>query len=63
MIDNRGLNGIEIEVDGGMRPDLVPDVVAAGADIVVGGQSIFVPGMDYAESIGRLRIQQRQAVG
>ena len=63
MIDNRGLNGIEIEGDGGMRPDLVPDVVAAGADIVVGGQSIFVPGMDYAESIGRLRIQQRQAVG
>ncbi|MBD3173956.1 MAG: ribulose-phosphate 3-epimerase [Armatimonadia bacterium] len=62
MIDMRGLD-VKIEVDGGMRPDLVPDVVSAGADIVVGGASIFVPGTDYAESIGRLRARQQQAVG
>lgn len=60
MVDERGLN-VMIEVDGGMRPDLVPQVVEAGADIVVGGASIFIPGTDYAESISRLRGHQRVA--
>ncbi len=59
-IDERGLD-VKIEVDGGLRPDIVRMVEEAGADIVVGGASIFVPGANYAESIGQLRSRQHQA--
>jgi len=58
IIDKRGLE-VKIEVDGGMRPDLAAEVMEAGADIVVGGASIFVPGTDYGENISRLRSRHR----
>lgn len=60
MIDERGLEA-KIEVDGGLRPDIARLVEEAGADIIVAGASIFVPGSDPRENLRSLR--SRQAVG
>lgn len=46
---------VEIEVDGGMRPDLARKVEAAGTDVLVAGAGVFIPGTDYAENIRRLK--------
>ena len=40
MIDQRGLN-VEIEVDGGIGPENIGEVYAAGADVFVAGSAIF----------------------
>ncbi len=40
MIDERGLN-VEIEVDGGVKPSNIKEVVEAGADVCVAGSAIF----------------------
>ena len=45
---------IELEVDGGVSPDTIADVVEAGADVLVAGSAIF-KGDDYAATIGALR--------
>ena len=49
-----GGRAIELEVDGGIRPDNVKAVVAAGADVVVAGSAVFV-GNDYVKTISALR--------
>jgi ribulose-phosphate 3-epimerase len=48
-----------IEVDGGIGPDQAPQVVAAGADILVAGSAVFGRG-DAAE---RVRALRRAALG
>ena len=40
LIDEKGLN-IDIQVDGGIKPDNVKKVVEAGANVVVAGSAIF----------------------
>ncbi|OPJ56914.1 ribulose-phosphate 3-epimerase [Alkalithermobacter paradoxus] len=40
MIDDRGLN-VDIQVDGGINPNNVIEVVKAGANIIVAGSAIF----------------------
>ena len=40
LIDNRGLN-IDIQVDGGIKPNNVEKVVKAGANVIVAGSAIF----------------------
>ena len=40
MIDARGLQ-IDIEVDGGVTPDNVREVLAAGANVIVAGSAVF----------------------
>ena len=45
---------IELEVDGGIGPDNVGALAAAGADVIVAGSAIFASG-DYARAIGELR--------
>ncbi|NMS90967.1 ribulose-phosphate 3-epimerase [Clostridioides difficile] len=40
LIDNQGLN-IDIEVDGGISPKNVAEVVKAGANVIVAGSAIF----------------------
>ena len=45
---------IELEVDGGVKPDNVAEVAAAGANVVVAGSAGF-QGNDYAATIGALR--------
>ena len=45
---------IDLEVDGGVNPETVGSVVAAGADTVVAGSAVFGAG-DYAGAIASLR--------
>lgn len=40
MVDSKGLN-IDIEVDGGITPDNVKEVLEAGANVVVAGSAVF----------------------
>ena len=40
MIDDRGLS-IDIEVDGGVTPDNVKEVLEAGANVIVAGSAVF----------------------
>ena len=53
MIDASGLD-IRLEIDGGVTPDNIAKIAAAGADTFVAGSAIFNQ-PDYAEVIGRMR--------
>ena len=52
-IQRRGLS-IDIEVDGGIAPDTVGTVVAAGANVLVAGSAIFAS-RDYRAAVQSLR--------
>ena len=55
MIDNTSYN-IDIQVDGGINPDNVADVIASGANILVAGSAVFKGGSDYyAQNILNLK--------
>lgn len=54
-IDKRGLN-IDLQVDGGVNPEIARLVVDAGADLLVAGSATFKGGpTKYAENIKALR--------
>lgn len=53
MFDDRGLS-VDIEVDGGIGPDTVARVSAAGANVFVAGSAIFYS-KDYGETIRAMR--------
>jgi ribulose-phosphate 3-epimerase len=53
MITDRKLN-VEIEVDGGVKPDNAAGVAAAGADILVAGSAVF-GAKDYRSAIQGIR--------
>lgn len=53
LIDQRGLQ-VEIEVDGGVKPDNCSRVAAAGADVLVAGSAVF-GAEDYSAVIGRMK--------
>jgi ribulose-phosphate 3-epimerase len=40
MIDEKNLN-IKIEIDGGVTVENAPEIVAAGADVLVAGNTVF----------------------
>ncbi len=47
---------IDLEVDGGINPETAPQVIAAGADVLVAGSAAFKGGpAAYADNIARLR--------
>jgi len=52
-IDRRGLQ-VELEVDGGVKPDNIGRIAAAGADVFVAGSAVFNH-PDYAGTIAALR--------
>lgn len=52
-IDSLGLD-IEIEVDGGIKPETISNVSRAGADVFVAGSAIYYS-EDYEETIAALR--------
>jgi ribulose-phosphate 3-epimerase len=52
-IENCG-RAIALEVDGGITPETARDAIAAGADTLVAGTSVF-QSADYAGNIARLR--------
>lgn len=54
MIDERGL-ATSLEVDGGIKPNNVGQVVAAGADIIVAGSSIYNPHVSIGEALSAMR--------
>ncbi len=55
MLDARGLEHVDIEVDGGVHPGNVADIVAAGANVIVAGSAIFNQKASVAENIAALR--------
>lgn len=46
---------VMLEVDGGINPQTAKQAIAAGADVLVAGTSVFHAGDDYAGAIARLR--------
>jgi len=54
MLDNRK-PGIELEVDGGINAENAPEIVEAGADVLVAGNSIFRAEDGISGAIQRLR--------
>jgi ribulose-phosphate 3-epimerase len=54
ILDDRGLRA-ELEVDGGINVDNAPNIVEAGADVLVAGNSIFRAEEGIGEAMQRLR--------
>lgn len=52
--------GLEIEVDGGVKPDTAATVAAAGANVLVAGTAVFGE-KDYREAIAALRARATAA--
>ena len=46
---------LNIQVDGGLSPSTVDAAAAAGANCIVAGSSVFKPGVDPSEPIGKMR--------
>jgi ribulose-phosphate 3-epimerase len=55
MLDERGLEHVELEVDGGIKPENAAEIVAAGATVLVAGSAIFNPQASVAANIAMLR--------
>ncbi|HET6630984.1 MAG TPA: ribulose-phosphate 3-epimerase [Woeseiaceae bacterium] len=60
-IDDSGYS-IRLEVDGGVKPDNIARIAAAGADTFVAGSAIF-GSSDYAKTITEMRAQIAKASG
>ena len=54
LLDDRALHA-ELEVDGGINADNAPDIVKAGADVLVAGNSIFRAQEGISGAMQRLR--------
>ncbi len=54
-IDTLGLWGIEIEVDGGISTHTAPEMVAAGATVLVAGAAVFNTTGTVADNLAALR--------
>jgi ribulose-phosphate 3-epimerase len=55
MLEERGLQQVEIEVDGGISVENAAEIHQAGATILVSGTAIFHPSESISENIARLR--------
>jgi ribulose-phosphate 3-epimerase len=55
MLDERQLTHVELEVDGGLHPANVAEIVRAGATILVCGTAVFRGGSTVAENIAALQ--------
>jgi len=54
ILDNRK-RGVELEVDGGINADNAPDIVEAGATVLVAGNSIFKSREGISRALQKLR--------
>ncbi len=54
ILDDRGLSA-ELEVDGGINADNAPDIVKAGASVLVAGNSVFRAEEGISRALQRLR--------
>lgn len=55
MLDERGLDQVELQVDGGVAPGTIAEVVGAGASCVVAGSAVYNRERSVAENIRLLR--------
>jgi ribulose-phosphate 3-epimerase len=55
MLDEHGLTGVELEVDGGIGPDNAAAAVRAGATALVAGSAVYNGHASVAENLRRLR--------
>jgi ribulose-phosphate 3-epimerase len=55
MLQERGLEQVEIEVDGGISVENAAEIAAAGATVLVSGTSVFHPADSIPQNIARLR--------
>jgi ribulose-phosphate 3-epimerase len=55
MLDERGLDHVELQVDGGVAPDTAAEVARAGATCVVAGSAVYNARASVAENVRRLR--------
>ncbi|MGD2071856.1 MAG: ribulose-phosphate 3-epimerase [Gemmatimonadota bacterium] len=55
LLDARGRDGAEVEVDGGIAPDTAGAVAGAGASVLVAGSAVFRSPEGVAEAISALR--------
>ncbi len=64
MLDDRGLQAVEISVDGGIGPETAPQVVHAGANVLVAGTAVFNPTFSVANGIEQIRaVASRTGMG
>lgn len=54
-IDERSLWGVEIEVDGGVTPQTAPEIVEAGATVLVAGAAVYNAAGSVPQNITALR--------
>ncbi len=57
ILDERGLAGVELEVDGGITADNAAEAAAAGATVLVAGSAIYNEEATVAANIAALRQQ------
>lgn len=62
MLTERGLDHVEIEVDGGINPTTIVDVVRAGATVLVAGSAVFNQKAPVQENVAHLRQLVEQAL-
>lgn len=55
MLDERGLTGVEVQVDGGVVPANAGSLVRAGATALVAGSAVYNAQASVAENLRRLR--------
>jgi ribulose-phosphate 3-epimerase len=55
MLDEQGLDGVELQVDGGITGETAPSVVAAGATVLVAGSAIYNSSATVSANIRSLR--------
>lgn len=55
MLDERGLNHVELEVDGGIKASNIAQVAAAGASVLVVGSAVYNQTASVAENVAALR--------
>ena len=55
LLDERSLWGVELEVDGGVTPATAPEIVAAGASVLVAGAAVFNTQATARDNIAALR--------
>jgi ribulose-phosphate 3-epimerase len=58
LISRQGEGAVEIQVDGGVDADTAPELVAAGATVLVAGSAVFAGGA-VEENLARLREASR----
>ncbi|MOA50661.1 Ribulose-phosphate 3-epimerase [compost metagenome] len=54
MLEERGLDGVYVQVDGGVNPVTAPGIREAGANVLVAGNAVFGES-DRAAAIAALR--------